>query len=410
MFKFFYSLIIHFYSFLVFLASIFNKKASLWIKGRKDTWKKLKDFQFDNEKVYWFHVASLGEFEQARPLIENIKEMFSDVSIVLTFFSPSGYEIRKNYKYADMVLYLPVDTKKNAKNLINKIKPQKVFFLKYDLWYFYLEYLNKKNIETYLISGIFRENQIFFKKIGQKYAKVLTFFTHIFVQNKQSAQLLSKIDINNVSVIGDTRFDRVIKISENSINLPVIKEFIKNKFCIVAGSTWQPDENLIIEYINESFNLKFIIAPHEVDENHIVEILQKINRPVVRYSKIKNRDLTDYQVLIIDNIGILSSIYKYVDLAYVGGGFNSGIHNIIEPAVYGMPVAFGPKHKKFQEAVDLIKLKAAFKISDYQELENYFNLFINDANFLEATSKKAKNYVFQNKGATDKVLKYVFRH
>ncbi|MBN2663775.1 MAG: 3-deoxy-D-manno-octulosonic acid transferase [Bacteroidales bacterium] len=408
MFKLIYIFSVFFYSFVANLLSLFNEKAKLWVRGRKNIWNTITKSDANNTYNIWFHVSSLGEFEQARPLIEQIKNKYPEFKIVLTFFSPSGYEIRNNYKNADYIWYLPVDTPKNAKRFVKFIKPIKVFFVKYDFWYFYLSFLKKNSIPTYLVSGIFRQNQLFFKKIGKKYSKLLSSFTHFFVQNQESEILLNSLGYKNISVVGDTRFDRVIDIAENSKNFNKIEGFINNKFCIICGSTWPEDEKYLLQYANNSIEHKFIIAPHNIDEQHIINILQKINRPVIRYSKIEDQDLSNYQILIIDNIGMLASIYKYGKIAYVGGGFGAGIHNIIEAAVYGMPVVFGTNFKKFQEAKDLIEQKVAFSISDYHKLEHYFNLFFKDKNFLKTVSDKAKNYVYENKGATQTILKQVF--
>ncbi len=393
---------------LLLFATLFNKRARLWIRGRKDIWQQIMRARLSETQNIWFHVASLGEFEQARPLIEKIYTKFPDYKIILTFFSPSGYEVREDYEYADYVWYLPLDTRKNAKKFLEKINPEKVFFVKYDFWYFYLEECYKNKIETYLVSGIFRPKQIFFKKIGKSYAEVLTFFTHLFVQDEESARLLDTLNIKNYTVTGDTRFDRVIQIAEKSAEYPKIVDFINDKFTIIAGSSWEADERLLFEFINKSLNEKFIIAPHIINDEHIVKILQGIVRPVIRYSKIENQDLSNYQVLIIDNMGMLSSIYKYAQVAYIGGGFGSGIHNIIEAAVFGMPIIFGKNYHKFNEAIDLIELKAAYSVKDVNEIEHYFNLFIKDENFLKAVSEKAKKYVYKNKGATEMVMKKVF--
>lgn len=409
MFKFLYSLGVKFYYLMALIASIFNEKAKLWINGRKNIFDKLNKENFQISTNIWFHVSSLGEFEQARPLIEKIKEEHFDYKIILTFFSPSGFEIRKDYKFADFVSYLPLDSKKNANKFISLINPKKVFFVKYDYWFYYLKELYKRKIDCFLVSGIFLENQLFFKKIGKWYTKMLKYFTYFFVQNNQSLELLKSINIENVKIAGDTRFDRVIQIADNAVENDIIKSFVGNKKCLIAGSTWLEDEQLLAKFINKSDDLKFIIAPHEINENHIISLLQLFNRPTVRYSRAAGTDLTDYQVMLIDNIGMLSSLYKYGDIAYIGGGFGAGIHNIIEAAVYGMPVLFGHNYKKFQEAYDLIDLKVAYSVRNYLELKNKLNMFCSDNNYLESVSKKAKDYVYQNKGASEIVISNVFK-
>lgn len=408
MFEILYSFLIKIYNFLAILLSKFNKKINLWVKGRKNLLSNIKKANISETRNIWFHAASLGEFEQARPLIESIKKQYPYYKIVLTFFSPSGYEIRKDYKFADYVWYLPTDSKKNSKFFIKYINPEKVFFIKYDFWYFYLKTLSENKIPTYLVSGIFRKNQIFFKSYAKKYSAVLGFFNHLFVQNEVSANLLKNISVKNVTITGDTRFDRVISIAEKSENIDIVENFITNKQCIIAGSTWTQDEILLTKFINRSYNIKFIIAPHEVAESNIINLLKMINRPVIRYSRAKDTDLSDYQVLIIDNIGLLASVYKYANIAYIGGGFGAGIHNILEAAVFGVPIIFGPKHSKFKEAEELIQLKAAFSIKTFDDLKKYFELFLNDHNFMEATSEKSRKYVYKNKGATMLIMKHVF--
>lgn len=408
MFKIFYCIGIWLYTFLIYIFSIANKKAKLWVQGRKNIWKIITESDASNTDNIWFHVSSLGEFEQARPLIEKVKLNYPDFKIVLTFFSPSGYEIRKNYALADYIWYMPIDTPSNAKRFVSFVKPKYAFYVKYDFWYFYLKTLYENKVPTYLVSGIFRESQVFFKPWGKGYAKVLRFFTHLFVQNDQSKQLLEKLDVKNVTIAGDTRFDRVIDIAENSVDFPIIESFLTDQISIVAGSTWLQDEIFLSKYLNENINVRLIIAPHEVDEDHILNIIEQFNCTVNRYTKSEGKDLTKYRVLIIDTIGMLSSIYKYGKIAYIGGGFGAGIHNIVEPAVYGMPVVFGPKYKKFKEAVDMLELKAAFTFSNYEELKITLDKLIKSEKLLNESSQSAKKYVYSNKGATSKVLNFVF--
>ena len=409
MFKIIYSIAIKFYLFAIHLAALFNNKAKLWVKGRKNLLKNIPAKELKSSKNIWFHVASVGEFEQARPLIEKIKEKYPQYKIILSFFSPSGYELRKNYEKADFITYLPIDTRKNATNFIQAVNPEIVFFVKYEFWYFFLSELHKKGIKTFLISAIFRKNQIFFKKYAKNYSKLLTFFTHIFVQNSQSQQLLNAKKINNVTVVGDTRFDRVIEIAEKRKNLHIFEQFTENTFCIVAGSTWQPDEDLLIKFINTHKDIKFIIAPHEINNAHIEKLTIKIEQKSLIYSKINQQKLSDYQVIIIDTIGLLSQLYRFGKIAYVGGGFGSGIHNIIEAAVYGCPVIFGTNYQKFKEATDLISLNASFSIKNYNELKEILEKLIFDKNLLQECSSTAQQYVYRNKGATEKIINSIFK-
>jgi len=404
--KFVYNTGIRAYISAIKTASLFNDKAKLWVDGRKNIFEKLEaDFKQNTAKVIWVHAASLGEFEQGRPLIEELKQKYPEKKILLTFFSPSGYEIRKNYDKADYIYYLPADIPKNAKRFIDIVKPETVYFIKYEFWQNYLYTLHTQNIPTYLVSGIFRKEQVFFKKSGKSYRKVLNYFTHFFVQNETSLILLKSIDINNVTISGDTRFDRVIDIANKTIELKKVAEFCDNKQIIIAGSSWQPDEELLAKYINTTkFDVKLIIAPHEIKEQNIVRIKKLINKNILLYSDIENSTPKDFDVLIINNIGLLSSLYKYADIAYIGGGFGVGIHNILEAATFGKPIVFGPKYQKFKEAVDLIELKSAFSISNYTELENIFNRFLTDKELLKQASEISAKFVQDNAGAVKLVL------
>ncbi len=405
--KYIYLIIIKLYTASIFLVSPFNNKAKQWIKGRKNWKNKLKKNNA-KENWIWFHVASLGEFEQARPLIEKIKQQKPYFKILLTFFSPSGYEIRKNYSYADNVMYLPADSPKNASFFLDRINPKIVFFVKYDLWYFYLNEIKKRKIKAYLISAIFRENQLFFKKYGRWYANVLKAFDKIFVQDENSKNLLQKIGIQNVIITGDTRFDRVIAIAENSSDIPVIKNFCQNNFCIVAGSTWEPDEKLIARFLSETKdNIKFIIAPHNIDNQHINKLEQLLSVSYIKYSNIKNEIPQNIRAVIIDNIGMLASLYKYAQIAYIGGGFGEGIHNILEAAVYGIVVIFGPKYHKFKEAIDLIQLQAAFSIKNFYEFKEKLYYFVKNRTQLVKLGTIAKKYIYKNKNATEKIFKQI---
>jgi len=394
------------YTMAIKTSSLFNDKAKLWVNGRKNIFAKLQEgFKNETNKIIWVHAASLGEFEQGRPLIEKLKQKYPEKKILLTFFSPSGYEIRKNYDKADYIFYLPADTPANAKKFIEIVKPETVYFIKYEFWRNYLHELYKKNIPTFLVSGIFRKEQVFFKQSGKSYRKVLDYFTHFFVQNQTSLDLLKSIDITNVTISGDTRFDRVIDIAKQTIELKKVEEFCDNKQIIIAGSSWQADEEFLAKYINSTkFDIKLIIAPHEIKEQNITRITKLLNKKVLLYSDIENVNPSNFDVLIINNIGLLSSLYKYGSIAYIGGGFGVGIHNILEAATFGKPIIFGPKYQKFKEAVDLIKLKGAFSIGDYQEMEKHFDKLLSDKEYLLETSEIAENFVKNNAGAVDLII------
>lgn len=406
----FYKTGISFYSFLIRMASVFNTKARQFVKGRKN-WKEILSEKVDrNARYIWFHCASLGEFEQGRPVMEEIKNRFPEYKIILTFFSPSGYEIRKKYDLADIVVYLPVDTQKNAQAFVEIVNPEKVFFVKYEFWYFYISELKRKNIPLYIISAIFRENQHFFKNTpwGKWYRKMLFGVEYIFVQNDTSARLLASVGIRNYSVSGDTRFDRVAAIAEGSKNIPVVEKFRANQPLVIAGSTWKPDEEMLAAFINRNPEIKFIIAPHEVSAANMNRLIQLLKNPSVLFSNIKEPEAGRYQTLIIDSVGILSSLYRYGSLAYIGGGFGVGIHNILEAATFGLPVVFGPNYKKFKEAVDLKSLGSAFPIADFNELEAAFNSLLHSPSELEKASLISKKYVAKNVGSTKLIIKKVF--
>lgn len=388
------------------LAIPFNKKARLWFGNQKFLIKKIKK-EVEGDKIIWIHCSSLGEFEQGRPLIEAIKKRDNSFKILLTFFSPSGYEIRKNYDMADWVFYLPLDTKRNAKRFIRHVKPTCAFFIKYEFWFNYLNTLYKKNIPIYLVSAMFRPSQIFFKPHGAFYRKILTYFSHIFVQNESSKYLLKKIAItDNVTVTGDTRFDRVYSIAQQSKDLKLIESFCENKKVVVAGSTWDKDEELIIDYINTYKNkYKYIIAPHVVNELNIKRIKKGINIPAIRYSELTEDNFANSNVLIIDCIGILSSLYKYGHIAMIGGGFGKGIHNTLEAATFGLPVIFGPNHKNFQEAKDLVKIGSAYSVEDKEDFNKMLTSLLEDNNLLESASNAAIDYIKSQIGATETIIK-----
>lgn len=404
-----YSFAIHIFYLIVLIASLFNKKARLWILGRKNWRGKLRSWQPPATPVYWFHAASLGEFEQGRPLIEKLKIRRPDCKIVLTFFSPSGFEVRNNYDGADLVCYLPLDTRKNARDFISKIKPSAAFFIKYEFWNFYLRQLHDTDVPVYLVSGIFRHNQPFFRWYGRWFRNNLRHFNRFFIQDSVSGELLNSIGYHNVTVCGDTRFDRVSAIAAISRKVEIAEMFSEGHFCIVAGSTWPKDEEILVRYINESDKqIKLIIAPHIIEPQRIAKISASLKRSFAVFSKVSGNLDDDCQVLIIDNIGMLSSLYRYGRVAYVGGGFGSGIHNILEAAAFGIPVVFGPNYYKFREAVDLINQGGAFAIGRYNEFKRIIDLFRTDDRRYELSSSAVSGYVTANTGATDKILDFVF--
>ncbi|WDF56317.1 3-deoxy-D-manno-octulosonic acid transferase [Mucilaginibacter sp. KACC 22063] len=396
-----YNTAIQLYFLAIRLVANFNKKAALWIAGRK------QQLIQNQDNSIWFHFASLGEFEQGRPVVEAIKKRKPGVPVVITFFSPSGYEIRKNTPLADAVYYLPLDTATNAAEFINTIKPQMAIFTKYEYWYHFFNVLHKKDIPVYMISSIFRQDQIFFKWYGSLYRQMLGMVNHFFVQDENSKSLLGSIGFNNVTVNGDTRFDRVWANANHPNELPLIHLFKNNYPVFIAGSTWPQDEQLLAALINRYPQWKFIFAPHEVGEDKIESLIKLLpSDRTIRFSTLSaNEQLASKnQVLVIDNIGMLSSLYQYGEIAYIGGGFGVGIHNTLEAAAFGLPVIFGPKYQKFKEARDLIALKAGISINNQEALNNAADLFINDTTYRELASKKIKQYVQENTGATAAIL------
>lgn len=388
------------YSLAISLAAPFNEKARLLSSGRKETLKKIRTFKRKPGRLIWFHAASLGEFEQGRPVMEYLRKIEPDTQILLTFFSPSGYEIRKNYTGADYILYLPGDTPGNAAKLINCFQPDAAVFIKYEFWNNYLQQLHKRRIPTYLISAIFRQEQTFFKSWGKWYRQMLNYFDKLYVQDDQSQELLKSIGITHVQVTGDTRFDRVKQIATDAKDIEKMELFCNGQQAIVCGSTWPPDEDILFEYINRhEGQCKWIIAPHEIGEGHIQSILNKCKKKVARYTLVET-NLSDYDVLIIDCIGLLSSIYRYGCIAYIGGGFGVGIHNTLEAAVYGIPVIFGPKYKKFNEAVKLIEQGGGFSISNGTELKELLDSLFQAPAIRETAGQKALEYVNSQLGAT----------
>jgi 3-deoxy-D-manno-octulosonic-acid transferase len=406
----FYNISIRIYIFLIRVASLFNEKARQWVQGRRDIFKRIEAAVQEGDRIAWFHAASLGEFEQGRPVIEAMREQTPDLKILLTFFSPSGFEIRKDYEGADYVFYLPADTRRNARKFLDLVQPEVVFFIKYEFWHHYLKGLRKRNIPTYLFSSIFRENQTFFKFYGGFYRKMLLAFSHLFVQTEKSAELLKSIGLTNVSVAGDTRFDRVFTIAHQAKVLPLAEKFKQNQPLLIAGSTWPKDEENLLSYINSSKEeRKYIIAPHEVDEDHIQRILEGLDKKVVRYTQANEENVVDAEVLVVDCIGVLSSMYRYGEVAYIGGGFGKGIHNTLEAATFGMPIIFGPNYYKFQEAKDLIQLKGAFSYTQTKDLHQLLDSFWQDASTLKNAGKAARSYVESQRGATYKILKEALR-
>ncbi|MEZ7947910.1 MAG: 3-deoxy-D-manno-octulosonic acid transferase [Firmicutes bacterium ADurb.Bin419] len=404
-----YSLIIHLYAFFIELISPFHKKARLMRLGQWKTNGILREKIDRNAKYIWFHASSLGEFEQGRPLIEKIKAEHPEYKILLTFFSPSGYEVRKNYGGADVVCYLPFDTPYRVKKFLDLSKPVMAIFIKYEFWDNYLSELKRRNIPVYIVSAIFRKEQLFFKWYGGMYRKVLSYFTHIFVQDDASRELLSKYGVTNVSVFGDTRFDRVQDVYKNTKQIPMVELFVNNnrsdnQLTMVAGSSWQQDEEVYLNYFNEHPELKLIIAPHEIHKDHLMHIESMLKRPSIRLSEATEKDIKGKSCLIVDSFGLLSSIYRYGDLAYIGGGFGAGIHNVLEAAVYGIPVIFGPKYQKFKEARDLLQVGGAFSITDEKTFESKMEELSTYRDLLEAAGAAAGDFVKSNIGATNRII------
>jgi len=385
------------------MLSFVNKRAGLWIKGRKDAEK----FHF-KEKTIWMHCASLGEFEQGRPIIELLKIKFPHYPIVISFFSPSGYEIRKNYPLANKVIYLPLDTTTQAKKIINSINPAIVIWVKYEFWWNHLAELKRRNIPVILIAAIFRKSQPFFKWYGQSWRKGIKLFHFLFVQNIKSLELLNSININNAAIIGDTRFDRVKEIADTKTDIPFIKEFINGHKVIVAGSTWEADEKLFAATINNFENIKLIIVPHDIDPANIIRLKKNFNKSLC-YSEVINNNtiIQSINILILDSIGLLSTLYQYADIVYVGGGFGKGIHNILEPAVYGVPILFGPNHQKFAEATEMINRGGGFCIKNSIDFTSTVMTLLNNNEALFLAGKNSKDYVLSNLGATEKINDYI---
>ena len=397
------------YYLLLKIVSIRNEKARKWIEGRKDIFKRLQETITPGERILWFHASSLGEFEQGRPVIESIRKLKPDYKILLTFFSPSGYELRKDYKFADYIFYLPLDTKRNAARFIDIVRPEKVFFIKYEFWYNFLTQLKEEDIPTYIFSALFRPSQIFFKPWGKWYLKAIATYEHIFVQNQESFDILHKFGFINVSLSGDTRLDRVGEIADAAPRLDKLEIFCGGQKAIIAGSTWKEDEDLFIPYLNKcQSGQKFVIAPHEVTPQTLERVCSALEKPYAFYSTATSEELINAEVLIVDGYGYLVSVYRYGMLAYVGGGFTSGIHSTLEPAAFGLPVIFGPDYQKFQEAHDMLSLGAATCINNYEELETQIDSYRANPEKLQYDSAIARGYVNKNRGASKEIVKYLF--
>lgn len=403
-----YNFGIYTYKQLVNIASFRNLKARKMKQGHKEIFHYLAQNADPEGGYIWIHASSLGEFEQGRPIIEAIKAHYPEQKIAITFFSPSGYEVRKNYSKADLICYLPFDLPNNVNRFLNILKPKQAIFIKYEFWGNYLNALAKRNIPTYIISAIFRPSQIFFRSYGGYFRKILQNFEHLYVQDENSKKLLKDIGITKVSVTGDTRFDRVLEIRSQAKELPLIEQFSKEKFTLIAGSSWPKDEEIFIDYFNRHSEMKLIIAPHEIHEEHIQFILSRLNRTTIRYTQADEKNIQKADCIIIDCFGLLSSIYRYGQVAYVGGGFGAGIHNVPEAAVYSIPVIFGPNHKKFKEAKELIIAGGGFSISKSEDFKLVMDRLLKNKEFLSKAGITAGQYIQNNSGASKKILKELY--
>lgn len=413
---FLYNLLIHFVGFLLKFVALFNPKMKLFVDGRTDVFEQIKQKISSVDKTIWFHAASLGEFEQGIPVMEKIKLKFPNHKIIVTFFSPSGFEVRKNNAIADLTIYLPLDTQQNAKQFLELIHPEMVFFIKYEYWPNYLNELKKRQLKTYLISGIFRKNQAFFKWYGGFYREALKTFDYFFVQNESSKKLLVSLGFHNVKISGDTRFDRVVSILERDNSLDFIAEFKNNTTTIVIGSSWPKDEEVLVNFINNSAeNVKFIIAPHNIKPEQILELQKSITKKSILFSELElsvrtGRDLSlrEYDVFIINTIGLLTKIYSYADIAYVGGGFgNPGVHNILEPATFGIPIVIGPNFTHFAEAIALVNMEGCVSISSQNQLNDTFSNLLSNEDIRHEKGHICSTFVQMNKGATKVILNHL---
>ena len=399
-----YNVFIYLYLLGVAIISRFNEKVRKMWRGEREAFSILKEKVDPEAKYVWFHAASLGEFEQGRPLMEQLRREHPEYKILLTFFSPSGYEVRKNYEGADIITYLPIDTITNARRFLRLVHPVMAFFIKYEFWYNYLHILKHRNIPVYSVSSIFRPDQVFFKWYGRQYGRVLNCFTHFFVQNEISKELLAKISITNTTIVGDTRFDRVLQIKEAAKQLPIAEAFAKGHKVFVAGSSWPPDEDVFSGYFNSHPDWRIIIAPHVIGEDHLRQIRSKLKMPTVLYTETTPEEAASARCLIINCFGLLSSIYQYGQVAYVGGGFGVGIHNVLEAAVWSMPVIFGPNNQRFQEAQGLMKAGGGFEVDSEDRFAELMDGFVSDASSLQDASQKAGTFVIGQAGATDSVM------
>ena len=406
---FLYNISIVLYYIVVAFVSLWDKKAKQWIVGRKDIFKRMAEVISPENKVVWIHAASLGEFEQGRPVIEKIREQQPEYKILVTFYSPSGYEIRKNYAGADYIFYLPIDTPGNAKKFLDVAHPEIAIIVKYEFWLNLLSELKRRGVRTYLISAIFRRNSIFFRSYGSIWRQALDSFEQMFVQNEESKELLHEIGFDNVVVAGDTRFDRVAEIARNVKKVPIVERFKGDSPLFVAGSTWGPDEEILQTLINDNPQIKFVVAPHEMENSRIERIIAQTKGGAVRYTQCNEEsDFSKTQVLILDTIGILSSVYGYATWSYIGGGFGVGIHNTLEAATFGLPIAFGPNYQKFKEARDMVALGAATKVESAEDLSAWFAPLRDDKSALQRAGSAAKSYTQRNQGATSLIMKIVF--
>jgi 3-deoxy-D-manno-octulosonic-acid transferase len=405
---FLYSLFTYIAGFFLNIVALFSPKMQLFVQGRKHVFATLEAKISATDKTIWFHAASLGEYEQGLPIMEKVRHLYPPHKIVLTFFSPSGYEIRKNTPAADVVVYLPLDTLANAKKFMAAVHPDMAFFIKYEFWPNYLNALKKAGTPTYLISGLFRPNQAFFKWYGGFYREAFKAFNHFFVQYESSKTLLATIGFGNATVSGDTRYDRVSRVLEQDNTLPFIEEFIDGKTCLVFGSSWPKDEALFVPFINNSAGVKFVIAPHTFSESHIAELQQSLKKPALLYTEKDGKNLADYDVLIINTIGLLGKIYSYADAAYVGGGFGTaGLHNILEPAAFGVPIVIGPNHSKFPEAVALVQAQGVIVVRNEAEMTNTLHDLTTNDVYRYETGHIAGTFVSMNRGAVNHIIKYI---
>ena len=404
-----YNIAIAGYETMVKIVSCWNTKAKQWVEGRRDIFARMSSVIKNDKPIVWIHVASLGEFEQGRPIIEKIRAEKPEYRILVTFYSPSGYEIRKNYEGADYIFYLPSDTPSNVRQFLDIVRPEVAIFIKYEFWLNMLAELQRRKVRTYIASSIFRRNSIFFRSYGDMWRNALNAFDMIFVQDDNSKQLLSEIGYDNSIVAGDTRFDRVATIAAAAKRIEVIEQFKGESLLFVAGSTWGPDEDILLPLINANPSIKFVIAPHEMEESRIARIEKEATHGAVRYTRLDKESLADKQVLILDTVGLLSSVYGYATWAYIGGGFGVGIHNTLEAATFGLPIAFGPNFSKFKEARDMVSLGAARSVTSKEELEQWFTPLRDNADLLAETSHTAKEYTSKNQGATEIIFKSIFQ-